>query len=62
MFCVGHAAAGAGSWRPQAVGVVQGVQTKTLTGKSQLLQEEEREIGFGDRDQVAQVLQSFSGT
>lgn len=44
------------------MGVVQGVQTKTLTGKSQLLQEEEREIGFGDRDQVAQVLQSFSGT
>lgn len=27
------------------MGVVQGVQTKTLTGKSQLLQEEEREMG-----------------
>lgn len=40
LFCDGHTAAGAGSWRPRAVGLVQGVQTKTVTGKSQLLQEE----------------------
>lgn len=28
LFCDGHTAAGAGSWRPRAVGVVQGVPNK----------------------------------
>lgn len=41
------------------MGVVQGVQTKTVTGKSQLLQEAERQRGLWGQEPGCSSLPEF---
>lgn len=41
------------------MGVVQGVRTKEITGKSQLLQEAEREIGLWRQEPGCSSLPEF---
>lgn len=44
------------------MGVIQGVQTKTVTGKSQLLQEEEGQIGLWRQEPGSSSLAEFLRT